>query len=373
MPSASGYLPYLPLLAPPILAAAYAFASRPPASNLNQIYATVDPGLASLPLDSPARVVYSEDWVEGGAYANLPMGRVRYWLVGPISGKKVVLIHGLSIPALVFQHLVPILVGAGYQVLLYDLYGRGYSDAPQNTPYDAHLYVMQLALLLQHVGWARTRLVGYSMGGAIAAAFVATFPGLVESELVLAASVGSRETSFAPFYRIRNMPFVEGWTMRAVMFVSSTFSSSPFQWLTSFRVQDVMKIPATGEESTLNAIVRLQATSLRGFTHAVISSLHEGPTSRMRSTFGVPAWRGRRVLFVHGSEDDVVPPSDSPLLRSLIDSATRDASNGSNSMEAGKAETQLVYVEGAGHDLPWTHAEEMGRAILEFLEGKAGK
>ncbi|KAJ7747831.1 alpha/beta-hydrolase [Mycena metata] len=339
MPNASGYLPYLPFLAPPILAAVYALAARPPASNLNQIYRVVDPGLASLPLNSPSRVLYPEDWLEGGAYAKLPLGRVRYWLVGSPSGKKIVLIHGLSIPALVFQRLVPILVGAGYQVLLYDLYGRGYSDAPRNTTYDAQLYVMQLAMLLQHVGWARARLLGYSMGGAIAAAFVATFPELVEREVVLIASVGSRETSFAPYYRIRNMPFVEGWTMRAVM-------------------TDVMKIPPTGEQSPLDAIVRLQATSLRGFTHAVISSLHEGPPSRMRWAFGVPAWRGRRVLLVHTSPSH---PATLPLLRSLIDSAAA---------ADGKAETELVYVEGAGHDLPWTHAEEMGRVVLEFLERK---
>lgn len=31
-----------------------------------------------------------------------------------------------------------------------DLYGRGYSDAPQTT-YDSTLYVTQLALLMQHI------------------------------------------------------------------------------------------------------------------------------------------------------------------------------------------------------------------------------
>ncbi|KAJ7164517.1 hypothetical protein C8R46DRAFT_1193121, partial [Mycena filopes] len=160
---AFGYLPYLPLLLPPILTAAYTLASRakPEApAKVNQTYAAVDPGLASLPMNSRARVVYSEDWVEGGAYADFPLGRVRYWLVGPLSGKKVVLIHGLSIPALVFARLVPLLAGAGYRVLLYDLYGRGYLDAPRGATYDAQLYVTQLAPLLQHVGWARARLVG---------------------------------------------------------------------------------------------------------------------------------------------------------------------------------------------------------------------
>jgi len=43
-----------------------------------------------------------------------------------------------------------------------DLYGRGYSDAPQTT-YDAHLYTMQLALLMQYLKWEKAIIVGYSM------------------------------------------------------------------------------------------------------------------------------------------------------------------------------------------------------------------
>ncbi|KAJ7164519.1 hypothetical protein C8R46DRAFT_1036387 [Mycena filopes] len=126
-------------------------------------------------------------------------------------------------------------------------------------------------------------------------------------------------------------------------------------------MSSVLKIPPA-DESPLTEIVRLQATSLRGFPHAVISSLHEGPTMRMRWAFGVPAWRGRRVLLIHGSEDDVVEPHTSPLMRSLIDAAPEEKNTT-------PAETTVVYVEGAGHDLPWTHAEEMGRVVLKFLEG----
>ena len=43
-----------------------------------------------------------------------------------------------------------------------DLYGRGYSDAPQTT-YDAYLYTTQLALLMQYLRWHKAIIVGYSM------------------------------------------------------------------------------------------------------------------------------------------------------------------------------------------------------------------
>lgn len=43
-----------------------------------------------------------------------------------------------------------------------DLFGRGYSDAP-NMAYDAGLYTTQLALLMQYVRWENAHIVGFSM------------------------------------------------------------------------------------------------------------------------------------------------------------------------------------------------------------------
>jgi pimeloyl-ACP methyl ester carboxylesterase len=50
----------------------------------------------------------------------------------------------------------------GFRVLLYDLFGRGYSDSP-SVKHNEHLYVAQLALLLRHVNWQSAALVGYSL------------------------------------------------------------------------------------------------------------------------------------------------------------------------------------------------------------------
>jgi len=122
--------------------------------------------------------------------------------------------------------------------------------------------------------------------------------------------------------------------------------------------------------------VRLQAAHLKGYRRAVFSSLHDGPITRMRWAFESNRWVGRRVLLIHvrhsrfvfnhflhyvrpylppiqGTRDPVVPPTHSPILKSLLDLA------GSNA--------QLVEIPGAAHDLTWTHADEVGRALLAFL------
>lgn len=49
---------------------------------------------------------------------------------------------------------------------MYDLWGRGYSQAPY-TIYDEALYTSQLAMLLQKVGWENTDVIGVSLGGKV--------------------------------------------------------------------------------------------------------------------------------------------------------------------------------------------------------------
>lgn len=68
-------------------------------------------------------------------------------------------------PSLVWELVAKRLATAGFRVLIYDLYGRGYSEAPDalSTPYNTELYITQLALLMQAVGWRKARIVGLSM------------------------------------------------------------------------------------------------------------------------------------------------------------------------------------------------------------------
>lgn len=70
-----------------------------------------------------------------------------------------------------------------------DLYGKGYSEAPK-TAFDATLFVVQLALLLQYIRWDAAHIVGFSMGGGVAASFAASVPHLVAGKVVFIAAAG---------------------------------------------------------------------------------------------------------------------------------------------------------------------------------------
>ncbi len=86
-----------------------------------------------------------------------------------------VCIHGMTIPSEMFQPLSRSLTDAGFQVLIFDLYGRGLSDAPFNVEYSDSLFVQQVQDLLSALSLEDKKLavIGFSMGGGIAAAFTA--------------------------------------------------------------------------------------------------------------------------------------------------------------------------------------------------------
>ena len=103
-----------------------------------------------------------------------------YQLLGPSGGPLAICVHGLSTPSFVFEALAAFLIGRGYRVLLYDHYGRGYSDRPKGRQ-DARFFASHLTELLDHLDLnERFDLYGYSMGGSIAAAYAAQNPSSVK-------------------------------------------------------------------------------------------------------------------------------------------------------------------------------------------------
>lgn len=108
-----------------------------------------------------------------GHFADLPKGKTFYQWMGPEDGQIVVCIHGLTTPSYVWGPVAAHLAQQNYRVLLYDLYGRGLSDRPEGRQ-DSWFFIRQLDALLndQKIDQAFV-LMGYSMGGAIAAAYAA--------------------------------------------------------------------------------------------------------------------------------------------------------------------------------------------------------
>jgi pimeloyl-ACP methyl ester carboxylesterase len=98
----------------------------------------------------------------------LPGVTIAYDVFGPPDGEPVVLVCGLSQPAMAWQlGLVPALTGAGYQVVTFDNRGVAPSSSPP-APYSIDQMVDDTVGLLDHLDLTRVRIAGYSMGGWVA-------------------------------------------------------------------------------------------------------------------------------------------------------------------------------------------------------------
>ncbi len=88
-----------------------------------------------------------------------------YELTGSLEAPTAILVHGLGLCRACWQWTLPALAGR-YRVLTYDLYGHGDSPPPPETP-SLGLFSRQLRAVMDHCGFRRAAMVGFSLGGMV--------------------------------------------------------------------------------------------------------------------------------------------------------------------------------------------------------------
>jgi pimeloyl-ACP methyl ester carboxylesterase len=107
--------------------------------------------------------------------------KIRYFVQG--KGQPVVLIHGWLSAAGINWTLpgTTTLLAKNYQVIALDVRGHGLSDKPAKEAAYGKELVEDVVRLLDHLKIKKAHIVGYSMGGIIAANFIARHPDRVLS------------------------------------------------------------------------------------------------------------------------------------------------------------------------------------------------
>ena len=294
-------------------------------------------GIAILPFRREARrkVMDADARKEApGDFVTLSDGVTHYQWIGPTRGPVVVCIHGLTTPSFVWHGLAPILNGLGYRVLIYDLFGRGYSDRPKGAQTRA-FFLRQLTELLASQGLREDLTVfGYSMGGAIATGFAAAHPGMIR-QVVLLAPAGIRMPKLGISTRISRWPGIGEWLMLL------TYPSVHHKGCEAERT-----LP-----SSVPGIVDLQQAELgvQGFTPAVLSSFRGILSENFEDAHRQIAAQGLPMLVILGEEDPLIPPSVAgPLV-------------------AWHRLARVEVIAGAGHGLTYTHTAEIGAHVTAFL------
>ncbi|PVH92919.1 alpha/beta-hydrolase [Periconia macrospinosa] len=339
--------------------------------------------IPELPEDQIKSLPYPPNALPGSRHVDSPYGRTRVYEWGPENGPRILLIHGISTPSIALADLAHRLVAEGYRVLLFDLFGRGYSSAPcsQAHRYDSALYMSQILLCIQSspVPWPSFTIIGYSLGGAIAADFTSYLPNLVEG-LVLVASGGLIRTKhiswksrilystagFIPESLIKRLVTRRLWTgPQAARSIEpepdlSAVSSNPDEpragGLRSHAVytSSQLRLLPGNDYSTVSNVVDWQILHHKGFVPAFISSIRYAPIHNQHHRWKVlaenistKAGKLREVWLVLGETDPII----------IADEMVEDAKAilGDN--------LKLKIVKGAAHEVAIDSASEIVEII----------
>jgi pimeloyl-ACP methyl ester carboxylesterase len=121
-----------------------------------------------------------------GQFIDLPNGITHYQMAGPDTAQTVLLVHGFSVPLYMWDQTFEFLKDNGFQVIRFDLFGRGYSDRP-DAVYNGELFTQQIADLLTALQIDKPiDIIGLSMGGPIVTEFTNKYPEKVRKVTLIA-------------------------------------------------------------------------------------------------------------------------------------------------------------------------------------------
>jgi pimeloyl-ACP methyl ester carboxylesterase len=254
------------------------------------------------------------------------------------SGHPVVLIHGFPLNGRAWERQERALLGAGFRVITYDRRGFGQSSQP-TTGYDYDTFAADLDKLLTRLDLRDVYLAGHSMGGGEIARYLGKYGSARASRAVIVSGV--------PPYLLKTPETPNGVPQEVFDQIAAALTADRAAYFTEwnknfFNLDETLgsRISAEVVQDAWNTAV---GASPEG-TIACVATWHTDFRADLPK-IDIP------VLVLHGTADRILPiEACGPRTHELI--------RGS----------EYVAVEGAGHGLCWTHADEVSAELLRFFK-----
>lgn len=267
------------------------------------------------------------------SFTDLGEGTVHYRLEGPEQAPTVVLIHGFRTPSYVWNDHIAPLRQAGFRVLSFDNYGRGFSDRPRGA-YSAERTDNLLIELLRQLNIFRpVHLVGYSMGGATAAIFTTNHPAKVRSlTLIAPAGLSNKPTLVsvmsAPLLGDAIMGIFGARLGRSSAVASVAESPDPVAFLANYDAQ----------------------AHFAGYTRALLSTMRHYPLWEALPLYQTIGDTDLPVQIIWGEKDKVVPFQQSAILAEALPNA------------------RLHQFPDVGHSITFSRPGDVTPLLIAFVE-----
>jgi len=249
--------------------------------------------------------------------------------------ETVVLVHGFSVPMFIWEPTFCALTEAGYRVLRFDLFGRGYSDRP-NAKYDLDFFATQLRDLLDALNINEPiNLFGLSMGGPITATFSARHPERIK-KLALFDPAGGAEIPRSLILKLMEIPLLGellmGFFGRRTLIKGIAADFYNEELLEHFTKLYLPQLDYQGFERAILMTIR---------NNALRNSL---PTYRKVGELNIPK------LLVWGRDDPTVPYAQSAQVAASL------------------PDVRFHTIENSGHIPHYEDADQVNPFILDFLK-----
>jgi pimeloyl-ACP methyl ester carboxylesterase len=230
-----------------------------------------------------------------GKFIQLTAGITHYDAEGTDSGKVVILVHGFSVPYYIWDGTYDSLVQAGFHVIRYDEFGRGFSDRP-DVRYDPVLYRTQLYELINSLKLkAPISLAGVSFGGAVVSDFVVHYPQMID-KITLIDPVYSFGKIDAPEIIANYKLAIDHEKQAAGQLDDFKYPEKFPGWVDKYKVQ----------------------MQYKGFRHALISTRNNYSKDSIIANYQALGSLQKKILLIWGREDQTVPFQYSDSLRKIL-------------------------------------------------------
>ncbi|HKA96071.1 MAG TPA: alpha/beta hydrolase [Streptosporangiaceae bacterium] len=253
------------------------------------------------------------------------------------SGPPVVLIHGYPLSGRAWDKQVPVLLDMGCRVITYDRRGFGKSSQP-TTGYDYDTFAADLNALMEKLDLREAVIAGHSMGTGEVTRYLGNYGSARVAKGVLVSPI-------PPFLlQTDNNPeglpgsLFEG-------FIQSAKADTP-AWMKGF-LDNFYNIDKLG--GTLVSDQAYQASLNLAITASATAAVACIPTWETDFRGDLPKI-DIPMLVIQGDADRILPfDKTGKRLPGLIKNV------------------QLVVIEGGPHAIAWTHADQVNRALYQFL------
>lgn len=247
--------------------------------------------------------------------------------MGPDQGVPILLVHGLAGSSLTEWYQVAPKLAIDRRVIMVDQRGHGLS-ARGDLRFDVADDADDLSGVLDAIGVGQVDVVGYSMGGIIAQALAQRHPGRVR-KLVLMATFSTHSEGYRWFRRV------------------GTYLARGWERITGFGTPEIR----SGFLISKGAIRPEHARWVwREAQRRDVESGAQATFALLR--FDSRDWIGKldveTMVIIPGDDFLVPPPWQHELAEAIPD-------------------VKLVEVEGAGHELVWTHSDRVVDELRGFL------